>query len=158
MGILLAPELWYKICSFNLLLKGTCQWGGFSGVFAEIGSSGSRWLSDSPSRGVAFWMFKRKSGESESLPDSANRGVASSPTQRVGELSTPRLGESGSRHGESGSRYSNFLKFSIDFPDFKRLNQPILVNSPTWRVGESFFDYEYLREYEAQIGTAQNVV
>ncbi len=29
-----------------------------------------------------------------------------------------------SRHGESGSRYSNFLKFSIDFPDFKRLNQP----------------------------------
>ncbi len=30
---------------------------------------------------------------------------------------------SASRHGESGSRYSNFLKFSIDFPDFKRLNQ-----------------------------------
>ncbi len=25
-------------------------------------------------------------------------------------------------------------------------------------IGESFFDYEYLREYEAQIGTAQNVV
>jgi hypothetical protein len=39
-------------------------------------------------------------------------------------LSTPRLGESGSRHGELGSRYSNFLKFSIDFPDFKRLNKP----------------------------------
>jgi hypothetical protein len=34
----------------------------------------------------------------------------------------------------------------------------ILVDSPTRRVGESFFDYEYLREYEAQIGTAQNVV
>jgi hypothetical protein len=29
-----------------------------------------------------------------------------------------------SRHGESGSRYSNFLKFSIDFPDLKRLDQP----------------------------------
>jgi hypothetical protein len=34
----------------------------------------------------------------------------------------------------------------------------ILVDSPTRRVGESFFDNEYLREYEAQIGTAQNVV
>jgi hypothetical protein len=34
----------------------------------------------------------------------------------------------------------------------------ILVNSLTRRVGESFFDYEYLREYEAQIGTARNLV
>ncbi len=34
----------------------------------------------------------------------------------------------------------------------------ILVDSSTRRVGESFFDYEYLREYEAQIGTARNVV
>jgi hypothetical protein len=34
----------------------------------------------------------------------------------------------------------------------------ILVDSPTRRVGESFFDYEYLREYEAKIGTARNVV
>jgi hypothetical protein len=34
----------------------------------------------------------------------------------------------------------------------------ILVDSPIRRVGESFFDYKYLREYEAQIGTARNVV
>ncbi len=34
----------------------------------------------------------------------------------------------------------------------------ILVDSLTRRVVESFFDYEYLLEYEAQIGTAQNVV
>jgi hypothetical protein len=34
----------------------------------------------------------------------------------------------------------------------------ILVDSPTRRVGESFSNYEYLREYEAQIGTARNVV
>ena len=34
----------------------------------------------------------------------------------------------------------------------------ILVDSSTRRVGESFFDYEYLHEYEAQIGTARNVV
>jgi hypothetical protein len=97
----------------------------------RLGESGSRWLSNSACRGVddsptrrvgesAFECLKEKLGESESrrLPDSANRGAANSPTRRVGESSTPR------RHGESGSRYSNFLKFSIDFPDFKRLNQP----------------------------------
>jgi hypothetical protein len=61
------------------------------------------------------------------LPESANRGVANSPTRRVGESSTPRA-ESGSRHGESGSRYYNFLKFSIDFPDFKQLNQPFKIS------------------------------
>ncbi len=33
-----------------------------------------------------------------------------------------------------------------------------LVDSPTRRVGELFFDYEYLREFEAKIGTAPNVV
>jgi hypothetical protein len=33
-----------------------------------------------------------------------------------------------------------------------------LVDSPTRRVGESFCDYEYLGEFEAKIGTAQNVV
>jgi hypothetical protein len=80
----------------------------------QLGESGSRRLTDSASRGVGFWMFKRKTC----------RGVANSPTLRVGESLTPRLGESGSGHGESGSRYSIFLKFSIDFPDFKRLNQP----------------------------------
>jgi hypothetical protein len=34
----------------------------------------------------------------------------------------------------------------------------ILVDSPTRQVGESFFDYEYLCEYEALIGTARNLV
>ena len=33
-----------------------------------------------------------------------------------------------------------------------------LVDSPTHRYGESFFEYEYLREFEAKIGTAQKVV
>ena len=32
-----------------------------------------------------------------------------------------------------------------------------LVNSPTSRVGESFFYYEHLREYEGKIRTAQKV-
>ena len=31
-------------------------------------------------------------------------------------------------------------------------------DSPTHRYGESFFEYEYLREFEAKIRTAQNVV
>jgi hypothetical protein len=29
-----------------------------------------------------------------------------------------------------------------------------LVDSPTHRCGESIFEYEYLREFEAKIGTA----
>ncbi len=50
--------------------------------------------------------------------------------------------------------------FTIDlFKGLKKIvSIGILVDSPTQRVGESFFDYEYLREYEAQIGPARNVV
>jgi hypothetical protein len=33
-----------------------------------------------------------------------------------------------------------------------------LVDSPTRWVGESFFNYEYLREFEAKIGAARNLV
>jgi hypothetical protein len=33
-----------------------------------------------------------------------------------------------------------------------------LVDSPTRWIGELFFDYEYLRKFEAKIGTARNVV
>jgi hypothetical protein len=40
----------------------------------------------------------------------------------------------------------------------KIVSLDILVNSPTLRVRESFFDYVYLREFEAKIGTAQNLV
>jgi len=45
-------------------------------------------------------------------------------------------------------------------PEVEFSNSPTrrVDDSPTGRVGESFFDYEYLREYEAQIGTAQNAV
>ncbi len=34
----------------------------------------------------------------------------------------------------------------------------ILVDSLTRWVGELFFDYEYLRKFEAKIGMAQNIV
>ncbi len=33
-----------------------------------------------------------------------------------------------------------------------------LVNSPTHRYGESFFEYKYLCKFEAKIGTTRNVV
>ena len=77
------------------------------------------------------------------LPDSPSRGADDSPTRRVEELATPRLAESGSR------RLSDSPSFS-----FKHST----ADSPTRRVGESFFDYEYLREFEAKSGTARKVV
>jgi adenosyl cobinamide kinase/adenosyl cobinamide phosphate guanylyltransferase len=40
----------------------------------------------------------------------------------------------------------------------KIVSKGILVDSLTRWVGELFFDYEYLREYEAQIRTARNLV
>jgi hypothetical protein len=41
-----------------------------------------------------------------------------------------------------------------------RLAEPSrrIGDSQTRRVGESFFDFEYLREFEAKIRTARNVV
>ncbi len=98
----------------------------FGFEFAEIfviekrlGESGSRWLSDSVSRAVDDSLTRR-------VGQSTTHRLAESGSRlfNVGESSTPRLGKSGSRHGESGSRYLNFFKFSIDFPHFKRLNQP----------------------------------
>jgi hypothetical protein len=45
------------------------------------------------------------------------------------------------------------------FKGLKKMNTPgNLVDSPTHRYRESFFEYEYLREFEAKIGTARNVV
>ena len=65
------------------------------------------------------------------LPDSASRRIGDSPNRWVGESAfeclKEKFGESESRGVamvSRGSRYSNFLKFSIDFPNFKRLNQP----------------------------------
>ena len=54
----------------------------------------------------------------------------------------------------------NVLTPLIDSKVWKHLYlyASILVDSPTRRVGESFFDYEYLREFEVKIGTARNVV
>jgi hypothetical protein len=85
------------------------------------------------------------------LPDSASRRVADSPNLRVFLLNiqkpTPRLGESSiPRLAESESRR---------LPDSPSQR---VADSPTQRIGESFFDYEYFREFEAKIGTARKVV
>ncbi len=67
-----------------------------------------------------------------------SRGVDDSPTRQAGELATSRLGESGSR----------WLSDSLNFRSRR------VAYSPTRQVGESFFHYEYLREFEAKIETA----
>jgi hypothetical protein len=154
---------WFLINYFHYLSSRSAFGFEFAEIFIiekRLPDWASRRLSDS-----AFKCLKE---------NSASQRVVDSPTR-----------ESGSCHGVSGSRYSNFLNFSINFPNFKWLNQPfkrsicqkrshgcnvlsqliylrfektvsigILVNSPTRRVGESFFDYEYLCEFEAKIGTA----
>ena len=93
------------------------------------------------------------------LPDSASRGVDDSPTRQVGVLATPRLAESGSRRLSDSPCFS--FKHSKADPLTRRVGEsstPRLADSPTQRVGESFFDYEYLREFEAKSGTARKVV
>ncbi len=105
--------------------------------------------------------------QSRRLPDSTIRGIGDSPYQRYeesmtlritdtvsfllknsladsvcqwcGESSTPRIVESESR----------WLRISL----IRRV-----ADSPYRWVGESFFEYEYLREFEDKIGTARNVV
>ncbi len=58
----------------------------------------------------------------------------------------------------------NFKKIRIATPRLTmatpRLTMatPRLAESESRRVGESFFDYEYLREFEAKSGTARKVV
>jgi len=93
---------WFLIDPLHYL--STCSAFGFE--FAEIFVIEKR-LPVSASRRFSFWMFKRKLGESESrrLLDSASRGVANSPTRRVGESLAPRLIESESRRlPDSSSR------------------------------------------------------
>jgi hypothetical protein len=68
------------------------------------------------------------------LPDSPSRRVSDSPTRQVGESAFECLKE---KLGES-----------------KSWRLPDSAN----RGVESFFDYEYLREFEAKSGTAPKVV
>jgi hypothetical protein len=53
------------------------------------------------------------------------------------------------------------MQFTIKIELFKGLKIFVsignLVDSLTHRYGESLFEYEYLREFEAKIGTARNL-
>ncbi len=79
-------------------------------------------------------------------------------SRRVGESTTLRLAEFSFKHSKAESE-------SQKFPDSPSQR---VSDSPTRQVGESstsrrwveelFFDYEYLREFEAKIGTARKVV
>jgi hypothetical protein len=57
---------------------------------------------------------------------------------------------------------ASLIRGVADSPHLKGLKIIVsignLVDSPTHRYGESFFEYEYLREFEAKIGKARNVV
>ena len=66
-------------------------------------------------------------------------------------------------HLKSGKSMLNFKKFEYRLPDspWRLSDSPSrgVSDSPISRVGESsFFYYEYLREFEAKIETARNVV
>ncbi len=107
-----------------------------------LGESWSRRLSDSVSWGVDDSLTHQRGEFSHSIADSLIRQVEESATPRLGELDNRRLLDSTSRRvGDSSDSTSRGV-----------------ADSPTRRIGESFFDYEYLREFEAKNGTARNVV
>jgi len=85
-------------------------------------------------------MATPRSSESGSrrLSDSPSRGVSDSPISRV--------------RGVADSPTRQVFLLNIQKPSRG------VKDSPTHRVGESFFDYEYLREFEAKSGTARKVV
>ncbi len=112
----------------------------------RLGVSGSRRLSNSPSRGVS---------------DSPTRQVGELPTLRLADfllnIKKPTLRESQRLPRVSYSRASATPE-SQRLPRVSDSPTRRVANSPTHRVGESFFDYEYLREFEAKIETARKVV
>ncbi len=153
--------------SHGFHLKGTWQWGGFSGVFAEIFEP--------------FRFLLRIHGD-------IRIGKTTPCYHRYGESPTPRVSDKGSRrlprkkenslyrwYGESSTHrtsdtVSRWLPVSlsrgVDNSAYRWLFKGLkiivsignLVNSPTHRYGESFFEYGYLCEFEAKIGMARNIV
>jgi hypothetical protein len=95
------------------------------------------------------------------LPDSHG----DSPTWRVRELTTLRLAEFSFKHSKADSPTPRSFKglvlpFKVWKIDAKFYSDSPTHhgNSPTCRVWESFFDYEYLRKFGAKNGTALKVV
>ncbi len=79
-------------------------------------------------------------------------------TPRLGELATPRLAKSGSRRLSEFSFNIQKTTLRLGESGSRRLPDSPVSDSPTRWVGVSFFDHEYLREFEAKIGTARKVV
>ncbi len=81
------------------MFKGTWQWVGFPGIFAEIGSSyvdPLHYLSSCFDFGFKFaetFIIEKR------LPDSPSRGVADSLTRRVGESAFECLRENSASRG-----------------------------------------------------------
>ncbi len=75
---------------FFSILKGTWQWGGFSWVFAEIGSS---WLPYTTFPAVPIFASnsRRYSYSKNNSPLSLIRGVTDSPHHWYAETATPRI-------------------------------------------------------------------
>ncbi len=98
-------DLWYTLPIYTASswvtlhpneLKGTWQWGGFSGVFADIGSS---WVRYTNLRAVPILASnsQRYSYSKNDSPLSPIRGVAYSAYQWYGESPTPRITDTESR-------------------------------------------------------------
>ncbi len=117
----------------NLNLKGHSNEADFLGALQKLVPHRSL---TPPFEPFHFWLqicgYIRNKKTTQWVGDSLTRGVRESGTLRLGEPGSRWLSHSAfeclkenseSRHGKSGSRHSNFLKFSIDFPNFKPLNQ-----------------------------------
>ncbi len=78
----------------------------------------------------------------------------------MGSLSAKNASEKFSRLGTFKGSIWPGMQFTIKL--FKGLKIFVsignLVDSPTHQYGVSFFEYKYLREFKAKIGTARNVV
>ncbi len=126
-------------------VKGTWQWGGFSGVFAEIGSS---WVPYTTFRAVPILASnsRRYSYSKNDSLLSPIRGVADSPYRwygKSGESPTPRIVESGSRWLPASlirgvGRHHRYGESAIEFKKIKLSVSMIrrVVDSPHQWYGE----------------------
>jgi hypothetical protein len=108
----------------RMCIKGTWQWGGFSGVFAEISSS---WVPYTTFRTVPILAsnLRRYSYLKNDSPQSSIWGVADSLYRWVGEWTTPRI-------TDTESRLLNFFKRKLSVSMIRR----VFDSSHQW-YGES---------------------
>jgi hypothetical protein len=114
-----------------MVIKGTWQWGGFSGVFAEIGSS---WVPYTNFRAVPILasISRRYLFSKNYSPWSPIWGVADSTYQWYGESPTPRCRVGDSPNHRYGESAIEFFKRKLSVLMIRRV-----VNSPHQWYGES---------------------